>query len=105
MTHVSRGCAFLVARGRRTVYRVALAPGFLVNVDLQHLLAQKTGTTAERARLVEAGDAGTDLRCGYGLHGGSSCPGLGSRPERSQPERTGREDRRSKFYETSDNLL
>jgi hypothetical protein len=47
-----------------------------------------------------------DLRCGYVLHGGSSCPlGLGSRPERSHRERTGREDRRSKFYETSDNLL
>jgi hypothetical protein len=27
-----------------------------------------------------------------------------SRPERSQPERTRREDRHSKFYEISDNL-
>ena len=26
------------------------------------------------------------------------------RPERCQPQRTGREDRRSKFYEISDNL-
>ena len=47
-----------------------------------------------------------DLRAGYLLHGGSSCPlGLGfSRPERSQPERTGQEDRHSNFYENSDNL-
>ena len=28
-----------------------------------------------------------------------------SRPERSQPERTRREDRHSKFYEISDNVL
>jgi hypothetical protein len=28
-----------------------------------------------------------------------------SRPERSQPERTRREDRHSKFYEISDNLI
>ena len=59
MTHVSRGWAFLVARGRRTVYRTALAPGSLVEADLQHLLAQATGATAGRARLVEAGDART----------------------------------------------
>ena len=47
-----------------------------------------------------------DLRAGYLLHGGSSCPlGPGfDRPERSQPERTRREDRHSKFYEISDNL-
>ena len=37
--------------------------------------------------------------------GGTSRPlGLGSHPERSQPERTGREDRHSNFYEISDNL-
>jgi len=59
VTHVSRGWAFLVARGRRTVYRTALAPGSLVEADLQHLLAQATGATAGRARLVEAGDART----------------------------------------------
>jgi hypothetical protein len=48
---------------------------------------------------------GHDPRRGYLLHGGSSCPrGLGLRPARSQPERTRREDRRSKFYEISDNL-
>src|SRR5437016_10799627 len=46
-----------------------------------------------------------DLGGGYLLHGGSSCPlGLGLRPERSTVERTGREDRRSKFYEGPDNL-
>ena len=46
-----------------------------------------------------------DLGGGYLLHGGSSCPlGLGLRPERSTAERTGREDRRSKFYEVADNL-
>src|SRR5437867_819922 len=46
-----------------------------------------------------------DLGGGYLLHGGSSCPlGLGLRPERSTVERTGREDRRSKFYESPDNL-
>src|SRR6059036_1175569 len=46
-----------------------------------------------------------DLRRGYLLHGGSSCPrGLGWRLSRSQRERTRREDRRSKFYEISDNL-
>lgn len=40
-------------------------------------------------------------------HGGSSCPlGLGlGRPERSQPERTGRENRHSNFYGISDNLV
>ena len=46
-----------------------------------------------------------DLGGEYLLHGGPSCPrGLGLRPARSQPERTRREDRRSKFYEISDNL-
>src|SRR5215203_6641862 len=46
-----------------------------------------------------------DLRRGYLPHGGSSCPrGLGWRLSRSQRERTRREDRRSKFYEISDNL-
>jgi hypothetical protein len=47
-----------------------------------------------------------DLRAGYLLHGGSYRPlGPGfDRPERSQPERTRREDRHSKFYEISDNL-
>src|SRR5215211_677581 len=46
-----------------------------------------------------------DLGRSYLLHGGSSCPrGLGLRPSRSQPERTRREDRHSKFYEISDNL-
>src|SRR4051812_33701606 len=46
-----------------------------------------------------------DLGRGYLLHGGSSCPrGLGWRLSRSQRERTRREDRRSKFYEISDNL-
>jgi uncharacterized protein with GYD domain len=46
-----------------------------------------------------------DLRRGYLLHGGSSCPrGLGWRLSRSQHERTRREDRRSKFYELPDNL-
>src|SRR5215210_430174 len=51
-------------------------------------------------------DARDDLAGRYLLHGGSSCPlGLGLRPERSQPERTRQEDRRSKFYEISDNLL
>ena len=50
-------------------------------------------------------DGRDDLRRGYLLHGGSSCPlGLGWRLSRSQRERTGREDRRSKFYEISDNL-
>ena len=45
-----------------------------------------------------------DLRRGYLLHGGSSCPrGLGWRLSRSHRERTRREDRRSKFYEISDN--
>ena len=39
-----------------------------------------------------------DLRCVYASHGGSSCPHRTwfGRPERSQPERTRREDRRSK---------
>ena len=47
-----------------------------------------------------------DLGGGYLLHGGSSCPrGLGWRLSRSQRERTRREDRRSKFYEISDNLV
>ena len=47
-----------------------------------------------------------DLGGEYLLHGGSSCPrGFGLRPARSQRERTRREDRRSKFYEISDNLL
>ena len=46
-----------------------------------------------------------DLRRGYLPHGGPSCPrGLGWRLSRSQRERTRREDRRSKFYEISDNL-
>src|SRR4051794_23684613 len=40
-----------------------------------------------------------DLRRGWLLHGGSSCPrGLGWRLSRWQHERTRREDRRSKFY-------
>ncbi|MCA1568926.1 MAG: extracellular solute-binding protein [Chloroflexi bacterium] len=58
---MSQGCAFLVARGRRTVYRTALAPGFLVDADLQHLLAQESGTTAGRSRLTEAGDSRTGV--------------------------------------------
>ena len=47
-----------------------------------------------------------DLLAGYLRHGGfllSSRTWFG-RPERSQPERTGREDRHSNFYEISDNL-
>ena len=46
-----------------------------------------------------------DLRRGYLLHGGCSRPrGLGWRLSRSQRERTRREDRRSKFYDVTDNL-
>src|SRR3954470_20070080 len=46
-----------------------------------------------------------DLRRGYLLHGGSSCPrGLGWRLSRSQRERTRREDRRAKFYDVADHL-
>ena len=48
-----------------------------------------------------------DLRSGYLLHGGSSCPrGLGLVAPNA-PNRSGRggRDRRSKFYELSDNLL
>jgi hypothetical protein len=46
-----------------------------------------------------------DLRRGYLLHGGSSCPrGLGWRLSRSQRERTRREDRLPNFHENQDNL-
>jgi len=58
-----------------------------------------------RQRTLQRLHGRDDLRAGYLLHGGSSCPlGLLWHPERSQPERTRREDRHSKFYEISDNL-
>jgi hypothetical protein len=48
---------------------------------------------------------GSDLVERYGLHGGSSFRSSTDRPPRSQPERTGRRDRRpTKFYELRDNL-
>ena len=56
-------------------------------------------------RTLDSLDSRHDLRRGYLLHGGSSCPrGLGWRLSRSQHERTRREDRHSKFYEVTDNL-
>jgi len=48
---------------------------------------------------------GGDLGRRYLLHGGFSCPrGPISHSPSSQEERTRREDRRSKFYESRDNL-
>ena len=38
-----RGWAFLVARGRRAGYRTVLAPGFLLEAGLLHLLEESTG--------------------------------------------------------------
>jgi hypothetical protein len=59
-----------------------------------------------RQRTLQRLRGGDVLRARYLLHGGfllSSRTWFG-RPERSQPERTGQEDRHSNFYENSDNL-
>ena len=55
----SQGWPFLVARGRRTVYRTVLAPGFLVELNLHHRLPQWTDSPdheARRARVVHVQD-------------------------------------------------
>jgi ABC-type glycerol-3-phosphate transport system substrate-binding protein len=60
MTEVAHGWAFLVARGRHTVYRTLLAPAFLVSENLQHLLADSAGATgsdADHPQVVEVSDA------------------------------------------------
>lgn len=43
MTDVSDGWPFLVARGRHSGFRTILAPPFLVEASLHHLLAESTG--------------------------------------------------------------
>ena len=75
-------------------------------------LLRGAGQFAERGlhvlgqlRRLRAGRHGGDLINQYLLHGGSSCLEVDfTRRERSQPERTRREDRRLKFYELRDNL-
>jgi hypothetical protein len=67
-------------------------------------LAERLGDS-RRERLLRRLLRGGDLGCGYGSHGGSSCPRWTcSHSPRFQSERTRREDRRLKFYELRDNL-
>ncbi len=64
---MSRGWAFLVGRGRHTVYRTLLAPGFLVDENLHHVLAQSTGTAlTARVRSVQVSNPRVgELSIGY----------------------------------------
>jgi murein DD-endopeptidase MepM/ murein hydrolase activator NlpD len=60
MTPVSQGWAFLVARGRRTGYRTVLAPRFLLDANLHHVLAQSTGAITDGMpsnRMIEIDNA------------------------------------------------
>jgi len=60
VTEVSDGWPFLVARGRRAGYRTVLAPGFLVEADQHHVLAESAGTSgvgADGTRVVDVDDA------------------------------------------------
>ena len=63
------GWSFLVARGRRTRFRTLLAPQFLVDENLHHLLAESTGAGgvgADGARIVEVDNAAVGpLSVGY----------------------------------------
>ena len=54
MTSRPQGWAFVVARGRHTVFRTILAPGFLVQGDLHGLLTEAAGGGAGRAELDNA---------------------------------------------------
>jgi branched-chain amino acid transport system substrate-binding protein len=56
MAPTAEGWPFLVARGRRASYRTVLAPGFLVDENAHHALADATGVSELRpdgTRLVE----------------------------------------------------
>jgi hypothetical protein len=65
---VAQGYAFLVARGRHTGFRTLLAPGFLVESDLHHVLAESTGASGAvsgEVRVVEVDSAVGPFSVGY----------------------------------------
>jgi len=121
-----RAVLVAVALGGALRVVLALRPNDLVDLELHQLMhdaeadadAQRQQPLPRRPdelaeglldsrweRTLDSFRTRNDLSARYLLHGGFLLSRMDfTRPERCQRQRTGQEDRRSKFYETRDNL-